>query len=416
MRRRKFLETGAAAAAATALTGLARAGGQSTPKHVLVVMARGGWDTSYALDPKPGLETVDAPAGDIQVFEGIPVFTHESRPSVTAFFEAWAGQSAVVNGIQIRSIVHPDCSRRLLTGSAADDEPDIGAITAFEHGADLPVPYLVVGTEAFPGPLRGITASLGFTKQVKAVLDEPYPPASAVAGLGFDPTQGDDDAIADYLAARLERERATRGARGYNAARLDDFERSLHSRDLLFDAADSLGPRGLSLSLPEQLALAAESIHDGLCWSALATDGSMWDTHGYNEPQGQYHDMLFAALDDLLDDLASRDGSRAGSSLLDETIVVVASEMSRTPRLNATQGKDHWPITSALIVGGGVAGGRTIGGTDDEALGLGLDLDSGEVDPDGVLLSTGSLAAGLLELAGLDPAQWLPDDPLRALS
>jgi len=55
-----------------------------------------------------------------------------------------------------------------------------------------------------------------------------------------------------------------------------------------------------------------------------------------------------------------------GGSLLDQTTVLVMSEMGRTPIHNAAIGKDHWPVTSAMLVGAGVAGGRVVGATDDE--------------------------------------------------
>ncbi len=57
-----------------------------------------------------------------------------------------------------------------------------------------------------------------------------------------------------------------------------------------------------------------------------------------------------------------------GKSLLDDTLVVIFSEFSRTwargsgENFNYTD--DHWPYTSVTFVGGGVAGGRAIGGYD----------------------------------------------------
>ena len=412
MRRRQFLTSSAAAAALASLGGLARAGGTSSPKRVLFVIASGGWDTSYSLDPKLDSGSVDSPEGEVTSYEGIDVLTHASRPAASTFFDKWAGATALVRGIQIRSIVHPDCMRRLLTGSTAADDPDVAAIVAAAHGGDLPVPYLVLGNEAFPGPLRGISASLGTTKQIKAVLDEPYPLPSPLASNAHVASAEDQDAIADYLAARVERERATRGARGYNAKRLDDFERALASKGLLHDAAGSLGPRGPALGLPEQLTLAVDSLQTDLAWSALTTDPSMWDSHDDNSTQAFMQEVLFSNLDALLEDLASRDGLSAGSTMLDDTVVVVTSEMTRTPKLNESGGKDHWPIAAAMVIGGGIDGGRVIGGTDDEALGRGVDLATGDVDDDAPLLATGSLVAGLLDLAGVASDDWLPDEPL----
>ena len=64
-----------------------------------------------------------------------------------------------------------------------------------------------------------------------------------------------------------------------------------------------------------------------------------------------------------------------GKSLLDDTLVVIFSEFSRTWAHGSGQdfyyNDDHWPYTSVTFAGGGVAGGRTIGGYDVENFSLG---------------------------------------------
>lgn len=63
-------------------------------------------------------------------------------------------------------------------------------------------------------------------------------------------------------------------------------------------------------------------------------------------------------LSTLLDDLEQR-------GLLQETLVVAAGEFGRTPRINPHGGRDHWPgVWSALIAGGGIAGGQVLGASD----------------------------------------------------
>lgn len=48
--------------------------------------------------------------------------------------------------------------------------------------------------------------------------------------------------------------------------------------------------------------------------------------------------------------------------LLDSTLVVVASEFGRTPKINGTSGRDHWPkVFSVAMAGGGVKGGTVYG-------------------------------------------------------
>lgn len=95
-----------------------------------------------------------------------------------------------------------------------------------------------------------------------------------------------------------------------------------------------------------------------------------WDTHGdnfnclkkYLLPQ---FDRAFSA---FLEDLS-------GSGLLDETLVLVTSEMGRMPRVGdrrsggtAGAGRDHWTACmSVLMAGGGIRGGQVYGATDARA-------------------------------------------------
>jgi uncharacterized protein (DUF1501 family) len=93
-----------------------------------------------------------------------------------------------------------------------------------------------------------------------------------------------------------------------------------------------------------------------------------WDTHGNIFPH--LKDFLFPPTDQavsaLLDDLDER-------GLLDDTLIVMAGEMGRTPRVFGGggalsvykyPGRDHWGTQSVWFAGGGVKGGQVIGSTD----------------------------------------------------
>lgn len=91
-----------------------------------------------------------------------------------------------------------------------------------------------------------------------------------------------------------------------------------------------------------------------------------WDLHGGIFPMSR--DLLYPPADQaiaaLLDDLSE-------SGLLDETLVVIASEFGRTPRIFTlprvykTAGRDHWgAVQTVLFAGAGVQGGNIIGSSD----------------------------------------------------
>ena len=88
-----------------------------------------------------------------------------------------------------------------------------------------------------------------------------------------------------------------------------------------------------------------------------------WDCHGAELPgmmrmEQQLCPRLDQGLSALLDDLDSR-------GLLESTLVVVAGEFGRTPKLNKNGARDHWPYCySALMAGAGVPGGTIVGESD----------------------------------------------------
>lgn len=92
-----------------------------------------------------------------------------------------------------------------------------------------------------------------------------------------------------------------------------------------------------------------------------------WDTHGNNFNCLQ--DYLLPEFDRgysaLIEDLSER-------GMLDETLVMVSSEMGRKPKIGDRRsggvsgaGRDHWTACQSIVMaGGGVRGGQTYGKTD----------------------------------------------------
>jgi uncharacterized protein (DUF1501 family) len=69
-------------------------------------------------------------------------------------------------------------------------------------------------------------------------------------------------------------------------------------------------------------------------------------------------DQVYPALIQDLDD----------RGLLDSTLVIVMGEMGRTPHINRSAGRDHWPQCGfSLLTGGGVKAGMVHGATDPHA-------------------------------------------------
>jgi hypothetical protein len=107
----------------------------------------------------------------------------------------------------------------------------------------------------------------------------------------------------------------------------------------------------------QRMILARRLVESGVRFVSL-TVGS-WDHHDNLKAgiQGNMPpvDQAIAAL--------IRDLDRRG--LLDSTLVMVTSEFGRTPKINPTGGRDHWPrVFSTMLAGGGVKGGMVYGSSD----------------------------------------------------
>ncbi|MFN0252893.1 MAG: DUF1501 domain-containing protein [Kofleriaceae bacterium] len=415
-RRQLMMMFGAASLTTLVPSRRGRADAPGPRKNLVILLAFGGWDTSYSIDPKPVGGELDAPAGTITQYGGIDVLVDGSRPAIGTFFERYAAITSVVRGIHMPSVAHGACVQSILTGARNETSADLAAIVAHEHGNDLPIPYLVLGNNAFAGPYASSMGRVGATNQLVGLLDpsSSYPVIGASRESTFVPTPADESYVRAYTVARAERERATRGATGYNRRRVDDFIGSLSRGDRLRELRGGLGARGTLLSLPAQRQLALDAIQTGVSRTVMLSAGGNYDTHETNTNQGSAQQDLFGNLTELVGALEARPGAQSGTTMLDDTIVFVVSEMGRTPRLNdatPVPGKDHWPVTSALVIGAGLRGGMAYGGTTSTGEGELVDLQTGAIGSAAHhrSLEPRHLAAGVLAACGVDPADHLPE-------
>lgn len=123
-------------------------------------------------------------------------------------------------------------------------------------------------------------------------------------------------------------------------------------------------------------------------------DGAGWDTHSRNfgickETLLPNYDQTF---DGLMADLSDR-------GILDETLVVVMSDMGRTPKINKNAGRDHWTFCySVMFAGAGVRGGTVYGASDGEAAYV-------RDKP----VSPADICATIYQCLGINPDMQIPD-------
>ncbi len=147
----------------------------------------------------------------------------------------------------------------------------------------------------------------------------------------------------------------------------------------------------------EDFLRARRLVESGISVVTLVVGG--WDTHGNNF--GALRSML-PRLDQgihaLVSDLHERGRAR-------DTAVVVWGEFGRTPRVNASAGRDHWPRAGfALLAGGKFRTGQTIGETDAR----------GE-SAKGLSMTSAHVLTSLYTHLGIDPATTIPDNNGRPM-
>mgnify|MGYP002622297644 CR=1 FL=1 len=131
-----------------------------------------------------------------------------------------------------------------------------------------------------------------------------------------------------------------------------------------------------------------------LFWGPVNIDYDAWDTHRNNfailkDNKLPGFDQTYSA---LIEDLDQR-------GLLDETLVVVTSEMGRTPRINGNSGRDHWTnCYGSMFAGGGIRGGVVHGASDAQAAYV-----------KDAPVSTSDICATVYHCLGIRPEMRVPD-------
>jgi hypothetical protein len=395
-----------------ALRADAGTGGLRPPlaKGVIYIFLSGGLAQHESFDPKP-----DAPDAVRGEFGTIPTRTPglricEHLPRLAACSDRWC----VVRSLTHRSNDHSAGHHIMLTGRSdlppgfnpsvpkPTDHPSLAAVAAAVTRPRNNLPPAIVLPEklvhnsgrVIPGQFAGVMgrhrdpwfldASLFESKAYGAYPEYEFdhqerayspkrkgfviPDLSLPAGV--DPTRF--DARLDVLR-HIDRQREALDAAA------GTFDRSRHDAvSLLTDARvrkafdlNRADPRDLDRygrnAFGWSLLMAARLVEAGVNLVQVNLgNNETWDTHGNAFPH--LRDKLLPptdrAVSALLDDLGNR-------GLLDSTLVVMAGEFGRTPKLSTLSqfykgpGRDHWgAVQSVFLAGGGVKGGRVLGSSD----------------------------------------------------
>lgn len=339
---------------------------EGTAKNVIFIYLPGGSAHQETWDPKPY-----APVE----YRG-PMNSIETNVSGIRINETFQHTAKVMDKITIcRSMTHGEAAHErgthnMFTGyrpSPALQYPSIGSVISHELGPrkNLP-PYVCIPNQ--PNEFAG-TGYLSSSFAPFSLGSDPAANGFRVQDLNL--PGGIDDARFTTRRNVLDRVNnhflAKESADNLNA--LNSFYDRAYSlisspaaREAFnIDAEDgALRDRYGRNQAGQRLLMARRLVESGVRFVTLTYGG--WDMHDNIEGgiKGQVPalDQGFAT---LISDLSER-------GLLNETLVCIASEFGRTPKINGTAGRDHWPkVFSVVLAGGGVKGGYVFGSSDSTA-------------------------------------------------
>lgn len=395
LNRREFLFVGLVGSVGLTLGNLFKLQAQSTgskavAQSVINIFLPGGIAAQESFDPKV-LAPIEyrGPLGTVKTsIEGVHFSEHLTHLAKVA------DKICVVRSMTHGEADHDRGTHNMFTGwrpSPAVQYPSIGSIVSHELGSrnDLP-PYVCVPSQ--PNAFAGT----GF-------LGSAYGPFS----LGADPANGsfkvrdlnlpggvDEKRFAQRREMReVVDEHFSTLEKSDSLAGMDSFYQrayAMMSSEKARDAfdikkeTDKLRDEYGRNAAGQRMLLARRLVEAGVRFVSLTYGG--WDHHD-NIRNGISNQMpaLDQAFAALIRDLDQR-------GMLSSTLVLLTTEFGRTPKVNNTAGRDHYPkVFSIVMAGGGIKQGLVHGSTDP----TGSEVDS---DP----LQVPDYAATVYQLLGID--------------
>jgi hypothetical protein len=119
--------------------------------------------------------------------------------------------------------------------------------------------------------------------------------------------------------------------------------------------------------------MARRLVEQGVTFVEVSLGG--WDNH-----TDIFSTLSRNLLPQLDKGMAALVGDLAQSGMLENTMVVWMGEFGRTPKINQNGGRDHWPRSwSVVLGGGGMTGGQVVGATDKDGVEI-VDREVGVMD------------------------------------
>jgi uncharacterized protein (DUF1501 family) len=327
-------------------------------KRVILLWLAGGASQLETWDPKPGADT----GGPFRaIATSVPgVYISELMPKMAQRMK----HTCIIRSLNTRNGDHGGGAKLMMRGRRDEPNlqyPDLGAVVAKELGrADSKVPdyvsfyFATEGRGSAPGSAGFLGSRYAPMELYQSMIPDNIRRSSGLTDLDHK-ERADLRALLSKRFAR-GRESGTLGSHNEAYQRV----RGLMASEKLFDITqepqkmrDRYGPTQFA----EQVLVARRLAEAGVPFVRVGR--AWWDSHGQNfETHQELAPELDHVMATLLDDLEER-------GLLQSTLVITLAEFGRTPRINASLGRDHFASAWSMTLSGcGIKGGSVYGKTD----------------------------------------------------
>ncbi|MBK8262452.1 MAG: DUF1501 domain-containing protein [Nannocystis sp.] len=386
------------------------------PLYVMV-NAGGGWDPTslcdpkgYAVDPmEPDAMNRSFATSAIEEAGNIryaPLGTMDNPTAFKDFFQKHYQRLMVLNGVDTATNGHDSGARHCFCGRLAEGYPSFAALAAATAGNDLPMAYLSFG---------GYDETMGIVARTRSGN------TNALGRIAYPDRQDPNNEASTFHSAKAaELIKAAQDDRRAHLEALENLPRVRNAISMLYAARTGTNElKKLQEYLPNplsndgdqrQVQVAIAAYRAGIS-AAVNLNMGGFDTHGNHDAS---HIPRLAALLRQIDFLWSE---AEAVGVANNMVVLVASDFGRTPRYNDGNGKDHWSITSMMLMGKGIPGNTVIGATDPGHRALNINPATLALDEGGIRLEPRHVHKSLRRLAGIDDNEWgnrfpltIPDD------
>ena len=362
----------------------------------VVFNASGGWDTTYLMDPKGygGMNRLYKD-GDILTkgqHKFAPTAKHiKDGMSNETFYEEFGGDLLVLNGLDYSVNNHSPGARYMATGKLDSMAyPTFAALVAACKGPTCPLSFLTFGNYSATGNIVAMSR-VPYMQSLRGIAN-----ADAYDGNPRSPYHEDfaqsriEKALLEENEARAAQVRLPRQERAENMLYAAQVNSKALQRVSAYIPTTSPKER-----LSQQAEIALASFKAGVCVSANLTIGQ-FDSHANNDVD------QMKLIPEFLAGIAYVIRRAEALKIREKLVVVVQSEMGRTPNYNNGNGKDHWSIGSVMFIGAGIRGNRVLGATDEKLFQVPLNPKTLACDKDkGVRVRPEHIHESLRQFAGI---------------